>query len=323
VPARGAGLAQLLRDFAPAALEESATPTQPVWLPLGERGLPLRLDLCTDFGPPDEDKLCNQDAAAFAGFEAPWPGLVVALADGVSNSPYSEYGARLVVQTAARQVPELLRTARPAEGISPAWWQRCFEQMTEAIRRQMFLLWCQVHASPGDFLPPCWRPDIFVRAVRDKNLFLSTMLVAAVLREAHDRFWGFFAHVGDGGLSFWRDPLGQPQVVDALVCDVQTALDHSLGPAVEQACCPHCSFARLGAQFQLGLATDGVARALPMKELLRRFQQEQRTNGQFNVARGLIEQLKRDCPEQVADNLSLAFVSRSGIEPAPAWPPGA
>jgi hypothetical protein len=314
-------LTQLLRDLAPAALEESTTPAQPVWLPLGERGSPLRLDLCTDFGPPDDDKLCNQDAAAFAGFEAPWPGLVVALADGVSNSPYSEYGARLVVQTATRQVPELLRTARPDEGTSPAWWQQCFEQMTEAIRRQMFHLWAPVHASPGDFLPPGWRPDIFVRAVRDKNLFLSTMLVAAVLREADDRFWGFFAHVGDGSLSFCRDPLGQPQVVDALVCDVQTALDHSLGPAVEQACFPRCSYARLGAQFQLGLATDGLARALPMKELLLRFQQARQANGQSNAARRIIEQLKQDCPEQVADNLSLAFLTRSGAEPGPSSAP--
>jgi hypothetical protein len=228
-----------------------------------------------------------------------------------------------VVQTVARQVPEQLRQARADEGFSPAWWQQLFEQVAEAIRREMFVLWTWVHSHPGEFLPPGWRPDIFIRAVRDKNLFLSTMLVAAVLREDDDRFWGFFAHVGDGSLSFCRDPLGQSQTVDALVCDVQTALDRSLGPAVGQACFPRCSYARLGAQFQLGLATDGVARALPMKELLLRFQQARQTNGQLNGARAIIEQLKRECPEQVADNLSLAFLTRSSAEPRPSSAPAA
>ena len=64
----------------------------------------LRLDLWTDFGPPDEDKLCNQDAAAYAFLAPPGRGLVVALADGVSNSPYSEFYARLAVAVATRHL---------------------------------------------------------------------------------------------------------------------------------------------------------------------------------------------------------------------------
>lgn len=324
VPPRGAGFAQLLRDFAPGVLDEPImTPKEPVMLPLGDCGLPLRLDICTDFGPPDDDKFCNQDAAAFALLRDPWPGMVVALADGVSNSPYSEFGARLAVQTVVEWVPQGLLQTRPKEGFSPVWWQHRFEVVAEAIRRKMFLLWGWLDSNPGEFLPPGWRPDIFVRAVREKNVFLSTMLVAVVLRETEEQCWGFFAHLGDGSLSFCRDPVGKPEVVDALVCDLQTVLGQALGPAVEQACFPRCSYARLGAQFQLGVATDGVARAMPMKELLVRFQEEQQKNSRLNAASSIIEQLKRDCPEQVADNLSLAFLTRTAPAPLPGGVPDA
>ena len=316
VPTRGAGLTRALDGLAPDVLEEVTTPVEAVWLPFGEGCLPLRLDLCTDFGPPDDDKLCNQDAVAFAPLETPFPGVVVALADGVSNSPYSEFGARLAVQTMIRHVPEALRRSSPANALSPPSWQRLFEEAADAVRRQMFVLWSWLHSDPGGFLPPRWRPDIFYRAVREQNVFHSTLIAAVILRESPDQFWGFFAHVGDGSLSFCRDPFGHPQVVDALVCDPQTALTSSLGPAVEHPCFPQCSFARLGAEFHLGLATDGVGRAFPMQELLLRFQQQQQANGRVNAAHAIIEQLKQECPDEVADNLSLAFLTCAGLQPA-------
>jgi len=284
---------------------------------LGGGEPPLRLDLCTDFGPPDEDKSCNQDAAAFAALPEPWGGVVVALADGVSNSPYSEFGARLAVRTLVELVPQSLRAAGAQDGLSPVWWQGCFERAAEAVRRQMALLWERIEAAPGDFVPPGWRPEIFARAVREKNLFLTTLVAAVVLRENEERCWGFFAHVGDGSLSFCRASQGQSQFVDALVCDAGTTLDHSLGPAVERTCFPRCSYARLGREFHLGLATDGVARAFPMKDLLLRVQQEGRGEGAPNAARHLIEGFKRDCPERVADNLSLAFLSGGRPTPSP------
>ena len=151
----------------------------------------------------------------------------------------------------------------------------------------------------------------------NQNLFLSTVLAAAVVRESGERCWGFFAHVGDGGLSLRRDNQGQPEFVDALVCDSGTMLDHSVGPAVERMCFPRCSYARLGREFELGLATDGVARAFPLKDLILRARQEGTGKPQLNVARLLIEEFKRDCPGRVADNLSLAFVSRGGPAPVP------
>lgn len=309
----GAGFPRLLAAEAPEALREPASPEAAVWLRTGPDPAPLRLDLCTDFGPPDEDKLCNQDAVMYAPLGPPWPGIVVALADGVSNSPYSEFGARLAVAVATSEIAARLNQCAGLQGPEPVWFQAAFEQTVALIRQRLFGLWLRLSSSPGEFLPVGWHPRSFLPAVRDKRVLLTTLLVAVVLEGSEGESWGFYAHVGDGALAFCRGPLpsnGPLEVVNVLVCQPDTAIDSFLGPDVERRCYPRCFYSRLGREFVVCLSTDGVARAVPAEQLLQRWQRRS-ADPADNVARTIIASLKTEIPEAVADNLSLAFVSRT------------
>jgi hypothetical protein len=320
VPA-GSGFAKLLAAEAPEALAEPASPDAAVWVNATpelavRRGSPdpaaLRLDLWTDFGPPDEDKLCNQDAALYVPLGPPWPGLVVALADGVSNSPYSEFGARLAVAVATSEIASRLNRCSGPQLPDPAWFQAAFEHTVALIRQRLFGLRLRLSSSPGEFLPVGWHPRAFLPAVRDKKVLLTTLLVAVIVEGPEGESWGFYSHVGDGALAFCRGPLppsGPLDVVNVLVCQPDTAIESFLGPDVERACFPRCFYSRLGREFVVCLSTDGVARAVPAEQLLQRWHQGSADVSE-NVARTLIESLKTEIPEAVADNLSLAFVSR-------------
>jgi len=289
-------------------LEELQTPEEAL-LSTTAAARPLRLDICTDFGPPDDDKPCNQDAAAYAFLKAPVRGLAVALADGVSNSPYSEYGARIAAQASVSFVEQRLERIDPGDPSLPALFQALFDEAVDEMRRRLFLLWWNVAQRPGDFLAPGWRPSVFARAVEEKELFLTTLIIAVVLEREPGTYHGYYGHVGDGGLSFYRNTGDGPETVDALACGDETILDSFIGPDVERRCFPRCFHSRLGAEFAVCLATDGIARAIPLAELLALWR-EQAGQSPDNVARSQIERLKAEMPTEVADNLSLAFLGR-------------
>ena len=309
----GARFTRLLETNAPEALNVLPPAEEPIWVSTSSTRHALRLDLYTDFGPPDEDKLCNQDAAAYAPLGTPRPGLVVALADGVSNSPYSEFGARLAVAVATNHMASLWGQWPGQELPEPAWFQTAFEQTVTLIRQRLFLLWLRVSSAPGEYLPVGWHPRAFLPAVRQKNVLLTTLILAVVLEGPDGAVWGFYSHVGDGALSFCR---GGPkandlkEIVNVLVCQPETAIDSALGPDVERRCFPRCFYSRLGHEFVVCLSTDGVARAVSPDQLLQHWHSDYaRQSG--SVARTIIESLKAEMPHAVADNLSLAFVSRS------------
>ena len=305
----GNGIVGLLRSQAPQALAELDPQQEPVFVASDTTGARVRLDLCTDFGPPDDEKSCNQDAAAYAELQIPGAGLVVALADGVSNSPYSECGARLAVATSVSLIGESLRADAGAGDLTPSRFQDLFDLTIERIRRELFLLWWHVAQTPESFLAPGWRPDLFFRSVEQKGLFLTTLIVAVVVESADGAHHGYYAHVGDGGLSLRRRKGKGFATVDAFTCGQETAIDTFLGPDVERRCFPRCLHSDLSDRFSICLATDGIARAVPLAELLPALSEEAPCPSS-NLAREHIERLKAERPRDVMDNLSLAFVSR-------------
>jgi len=320
----GEGFERLLRSEAPEALKELLVEEEAILFDTQTGTPPLRLDICTDFGPPDQDKLGNQDAVAFAPLQPPFHGVLVALADGVSNSPYSEFGARLAVQTSVSFIQRQLTERTCHSTPSPDQFQRVFDQTIDEIRKKFFLLWSRVAQSPGDFLPFGWRPSVFLRAVQAKELFLTTLIVVAVVETENGQYHGYYAHVGDGALSFWRTRDGASDAVNAFTCSEATILEAFLGPDVERGCFPRCFHSPLGDEFAVCAATDGIARAVPLPDLLA-FWREQVPGTRANLARVQIARLKQERPDQVADNLSLAFVGRfpgpkSRLqEPQPPW----
>lgn len=317
----GDGIRKLLAQVAPDALDEPPTMDRAAYLNGAEGRPPLRLDLCTDFGPPDEDKPCNQDAAGYGFVQHPAPGIIVALADGVSNSPYSEYGARLAVRISLAALQACLQREKWPAVPSPDRFQTFFDEAIAEVRQKFSQLWNTIEPAPDDFVAPGWRPDIFKRAVQEKNLFVTTLLLAVILEDGKDACRAFYAHVGDGGISFCRGNPESAEPVDALTCDDQTALDAFLGPDLDLKCFPKCFFSDLGGEFVLALATDGIARGVPLAGLLPRWSQHQLANQTANASLSIIEAVKAESPELVMDNLSLAFVSRTAHLASPPGDP--
>jgi serine/threonine protein phosphatase PrpC len=277
------------------------------------RAGPFSGSIHCDFGPQTQDKNANQDYALawwpLADGDNRLPRLVLALADGLTNSFRSEWAAAVACWVAVRAVVESSGKLQSKEAATLA-----FNEAGDAIVRAAdeFSRDPEASCPEGQFLAT-WK------YILKKGGLLQTTLSLAWIDGQHFNV----AMLGDGG-ALWRDydrrsgvsPLAimrrDAASTDRVLaaCNLESQQVHALGPAE-----PHIHEfdcwrqVKLDGQFLCALMTDGVGRGIGEKpfDLLDDLDAFDAA-GVDNGAREFIVRAIRDRPKEFDDNLTLAVV---------------
>jgi serine/threonine protein phosphatase PrpC len=275
-----------------------------------------------DFGPPTQDKNANQDYALAwrptADGERRLPRLVLALADGLTNSFRSEWAAAAACWVAVRVVVEGSRTAAPQELARFA-----FNEAGHTIVRaaEEFSRDPETSCPEGQFLST-WK------YILKKGGLLQTTLTLAWIDADHFNL----AIIGDGG-ALWRgyarptaEKVAFRSAKEAALsrserrqsdrvlaaCNLESQQVHALGPAdpfVHEF--DHWRQERCAGPFVCALMTDGIGRGIGANSLrLLDDLEAYDAAGSVNSAREFIARSVRERPKDFDDNLTLAIVRR-------------
>jgi serine/threonine protein phosphatase PrpC len=264
----------------------------------------MHVSLHSDYGPPEQDKgpenqdyalaWCATDAETTAG-----PRLVVAVADGLTDSFRSECAAALACWVAVRTLVERFSQLPPVELAHAA-----FDAAGCAIGEIADALAANPQASlPADQYLSTW--EYMLR----KGKLLQTTLMLAWLDQHTLRI----AALGDGG-ALWRRT-GMRSRADQrnqilANCDLESNLVHPLGPAERSGHAFDCWVEQIATDpFLCALYTDGLGRALRTTPLTLLDELDQGLTGQSTcLACGYLEQALRERPGDFKDNVTLAIL---------------
>jgi serine/threonine protein phosphatase PrpC len=250
-----------------------------------------------NYGPLTQDKNANQD------YSLAWwpvterderqPRLVVALADGLTNSYRSEWAAALACWVAMQAIVAEAGKKTPHELATFA-----FNEAGGAIARlaEKFCRDPEESCPEGQFLST-WK------YILKKGGLLQTTLTLAWIDANHFNL----AIIGDGG-ALWRDSKSGDRVLAA--CNLESQQVHALGPADPMV---HdfdvWRQEPIDGPFLCALMTDGVGRGIGQQpfKLLDELDAYQ-TSSVENGAREFIARSIRDRPKDFDDNLTLAVI---------------
>jgi hypothetical protein len=262
----------------------------------GFRAGPFSGSIHCDFGPPTQDKSTNQDYALVwrpATDDNAQPRLVLALADGLTNSFRSECAASMACWTAVRALIEASGT-KPPDDLA----RHAFNDAGQTIARiaEEFCRDPEASCPEGQFLST-WK------YILKKGGLFQTTLSLAWIDERHFNL----AIIGDGG-ALWRSSKSNDRVLAA--CNLESQQVHALGPAdplVHEFECWRQE--PIDGPFLCALMTDGVGRGIGQQPfmLLDELERHQ-AGGADNEAREYIELAIRNRPKDFDDNLTLAVI---------------
>jgi hypothetical protein len=272
-----------------------------------------------DFGPPTQDKNANQDYALAwwpADGDGPQPRLILALADGLTNSFRSEWAAAVACWEAVRTLVEAGGAMQSEERAKVA-----FNAAGDAIARlaEEYCRDPEASRPEGQFLST-WK-----YILKKGGLFQTTLTLAWI---DSDRF--NLAMLGDGG-ALWRDyarPTAEKvafrSVKEAILsrserrhsdcilaaCNLESQQVHALGPAephvLEFDCWRQES---IDGPFLGAFFTDGIGRGIGATPLglLDELDACKAADAE-NDAWEFIARSIRDRPKDFDDNLTLAVI---------------
>jgi serine/threonine protein phosphatase PrpC len=268
------------------------------------RAGPISGAIHCDFGPPHQDKAVNQDYALAwlpAAVETRRrPGLVLALADGLTNSLRSECASALACWTAVRVLVEAGGAVPPKDLARLAFNEAglTIGRLADELARAP-----EATCPEGQFLST-WK-----YILKKGGLFQTTLTLAWL-----DRGRFYLAMVGDGGAA-WRADHGPPDArhsVDRVLaaCDLESHQVCALGPAdrcVRDFDCWHAE--QLDGPFLGALYTDGIGRGQGPgpRALLDELERLEGAKAE-NPAQRFIEQAVDRRPKDFDDNLTLAVL---------------
>ena len=248
----------------------------------------------SDFGPPQQDKPCNQDRLVLwrsrRKTSAPlhW---VIAMADGVTSSYHSEFAAGLVCWSALRSLVDSARQAHGSTGMNAVYAAAGALRNAGMAYRRQGAGW-----HPPDEFSSTWKHRLASGA------FLQTTLTLAWCRD--DRC--HLIRIGDGGATLYQSDSHRV----LLPVNADTQLVHALGPDTPPLIeiDDELSVALHGDSV-LAVYTDGIARHMQsdpgsMLGVLRR---SLATGNRCATASAIIESLKQSDEESLQDNLTLAI----------------
>lgn len=250
------------------------------------------LALHTHFGPSNQDKSTNQDyALAWMGER----GLIVALADGLTDSFRSEWAAKLACFTAVHSLADATSGFEPQKKVEAAITAANF-----ALARLVDTLARDAEASCPSGLPLyTWQWMLNGR----RSLFQTTLTLAWL--EVQSLRLGI---VGDGAFVLHTDdPL---ETIVETKCSMTTEQVHALKPFPQASISLDIYWEKeLSRPFFCALCTDGIARGfgLDLEALLRQF--IPRANGATgNSAEDFLNRMVYERPREFDDNLTLAVL---------------
>ena len=263
-----------------------------------------RLDLHTDFGPPDQDKEGNQDfVLAWVPHQPRTQGLrwAVALADGVTSSYHAEVAAEVACWSGLAAVvgPETTPAERARAGIDAAG--QSIGALADLIEDD-----ADAHRPDGEF-ESSWRYTV------REGLLLQTTLTLAWLEG--NRFC--VAMVGDGGAVVELDGGAEPRLEVLAEADASTSQVHALGPRNRTVLELDCwREVEIDGRSRLALYTDGVCRGVQLSErsLFAESDSVCRADGGTNVAESLVRRWIKTDARAFEDNLTLVLVTSLGPE---------
>jgi hypothetical protein len=295
------------------------------------RAGPFSGSIHCDFGPPAQDKNANQDYALAwwpaATGDVRLPRLVLALADGLTNSFRSEWAAALACWVAVRTLVEASGTA-PPEVLA----KLAFNAAGDAIASlaEEFTLDPDASCPEGQFLST-WKYILKKGGLFQTTLSLAWIDVGQVANLPETRQIGNLPHadcfnlaiLGDGGAlwreydrrsaispldSLWRHAASTDRVLAA--CNLESQQVHALGPAEPHVHDFDCwRQEKIEGPFNCALFTDGIGRGIgsePMG-LLDELDADTAT-GAENAAHKFIARAIHERPKDFDDNLTLAVV---------------
>jgi len=248
----------------------------------------LLWEASSDIGPEEAEKSENQDAVGIFlcddSERGLHPFLIVTLADGVSDSPWSKEGARFAIRSAIMDVTRRLLEAERFHDQPKQFFQEVFEEAVKNIEERMRKEFEKIR---NDFdkqklswaIPTGWKDWAVRRRLKEKNAFCTTLLISVVFAAQMDKkrinWKAAHAVVGDGGLTIWRQffdskyphALGAGEIVDGITSTDDTMLSHYLSPQVRTL--PQCFYSdNLGEHFAILLSTDGIVRNRPLRDII-------------------------------------------------------
>ena len=286
-----------------------------------------------DFGPLTQDKNANQDYALAwwpaADGDNRLPRLVLALADGLTNSFRSEWAAAVACWVAVRAVVEASGKYAAHELAKFA-----FDEAGRTIARlaEEFSGDPEASCPEGQFLST-WKYILNKGGLFQTTLSLAWLDVGQVANLPNTRQIGNLPHadrfnlaiIGDGGAlwrsfdrrsgvspldSMRRDAASTDRILAA--CNLESQQVHALGPAdphVHEFDCWRQE--KLDGQFLCALMTDGVGRGIGKSPMgLLDELESYGAGGAENSSREFIERAIRDRPKEFDDNLTLAVIRR-------------
>ena len=248
----------------------------------------------SDFGPPLQDKPCNQDRLVLwrsrrkAAAPIDW---VIVLADGVTSSYHSEFAAGLACWSALRALVDSARQARGNAGMDAVNAAAATLRTAGVVYRRQGADW-----HPPDEFSSTWKHRLASGA------FLQTTLTLAWCRDARCHL----VRIGDGGATLYQS--GSSRVL--LPVNADTQLVHALGPDTPPLIEIDDELSlTLHGDSVLAVYTDGIARPMQsdpdsMVNMLRRSDVIERNCA---TASEIIDSLKQSDEESLHDNLTLAI----------------
>lgn len=260
------------------------------------------VSLHSDYGPPDQDKGAkNQDfGLIWCSSEtesASVPRLVIAIADGVTASSRSEWGASLACWMAVRTLVE-----RSAELLPFDLAQAAFDAAGRSIGEVADVL----AANPQESRPAMRKPSTWQYILGQGKLLQTTLMLAWL-----DQNTLRIASVGDGG-AVWRglNQETQRETCDQVFahCDLETNQVNCLGPS-DRAGLPFDVWIErpIDGPFLCAFYTDGVGRSLGDTPLTLLDGLEQMfTSNNMDISRSYLEKALSERPQDFIDNITLA-----------------
>ncbi len=261
----------------------------------------IALSLHSDLGPADHEKAENQDfilAWCSTSQALSTPRLVIALADGVSDSDRSDWAAALACWISVRTVVEHFREDAPL-----ATSRAAFNAAGEAIGALADV----ITNAPDDYLPE----DQFAMTweyILRMGKFLQTTLMLAWL----DSTSLHVVSVGDGGAVIRQIHNESGEYTDRTLakCDLDSNLVNAIGPFSRRDHDFDCVADHvLEGTSVLAFFTDGVGRAISnAPESLMSDLQQLHLDHSRDIARSYLRKAFDESPNDYCDNVSLLSI---------------
>ncbi len=279
------------------------------------RAEPYSGSIHCDFGPPTQDKSTNQDYALAwrptEGGDGRQPRLVLALADGLTNSYRSEWAAAMACWVSVRAVTE-----NDGKAVQQDLARLAFNAAGQAIARiaDEFSRDPEASCPEGQFLST-WKYILKKGGLFQTTLTLAWIDVGQVANLPDTRQIGNLPHadhfnlaiIGDGG-ALWRGSRAGDRILAA--CNLESQQVHALGPAEPDVHEFDCWRQEpIDGPFLCALMTDGVGRGIGARPfaMLDDLDADRKVCVE-NAAQEFIGRAIRDRPKDFDDNLTLAVV---------------